>query len=141
MNPVYTSLTYFVRYQDYPQTIDFLKIVGKAYEMRTYPIDKFAIPKNSGVMSELEFQEMGVLIVFRPRPKKVDIPSPNGITMFFDYADYQNSSDFGKMVITMLQNSPAFLIYFPKSRYEYLDFSYHFTPTQLEVKICEKLPF
>lgn len=135
-----TSLTYFVRYEDYPDTLDFVEVVGTAYWMKTFPIDKFAIPKNLGVMSEIEFGELGVEIVFKPRPKRIDTVSPKGLTMYFDYEDWNKSSDFGKMVIALTKNSPAYLIYFPTSSYDYLEFSYRFTETRLEVKISEKFP-
>lgn len=137
---MYTSLTYFVRYQDYPTTFDFMRVVESAYRMKTYPIDKFAIPKEMGVMSELEFHGIGVQIVFKPRPLKVDFTAPQGITMSFGYHEYKNSCDFGRKVISMTSNSPVFMIYFPHSRYEYLNFSYLFSKTKLDVQIAERLP-
>ena len=140
MEPSQTSLTYFVKYEDYPDTLDFVEVVGNAYWKKTYPIDKFPIPKNLGVISEIEFLETGVQMVFKPRPKRTDFVSPKGLTMYFDYEDWNKSSDFGKMVVSLTKNTPAYLIYFPKTRYEYLDFTYTFAETRLEVKISEKLP-
>ena len=140
MEPSQTSLTYFVKYEDYPDTLDFVEVVGNAYWKKTFPIDKFPIPKNLGVMSEIEFMETGVQMIFRPRPKRVETTSPKGLTMYFDYEDYKKSSDFGKMVVALTKNTPAYLIYFPNTNYDYLDFTYRFAETRLEIRIAEKFP-
>ena len=73
-------------------------------------------------------------------PKRVETTSPKGLTMYFDYEDYKKSSDFGKMVVALTKNTPAYLIYFPNTNYDYLDFTYRFAETRLEIRIAEKFP-